>query len=401
MMEIVKIVRIITRLNVGGPAIHSVLLTAGLDKNRFRTLLVAGSIGPDEGDMRYYAQEKGVSVEYIPELRRELSLKNDLRAFLKIYRLLKKEKPRILHTHTSKAGTLGRCAGILYNLLSFRDAKKITLVHTFHGHVLSGYFTRAQNFFFTLIERWLGMFTDRIIIVSDSVRKELLSLKIASPGKMEVIPLGFELDKFFSIPCPPDPREQLHIGIVGRLVPIKNHRLFLRTAARFAKEYADIKARFTIIGDGELRNSLEDLTDSLGLRRIVEFSGWRKDIENVYAQLDIVMLTSDNEGTPVSLIEAMASARPVVAPDVGGVRDLLGLETAVENGKKLKFNFMERGLLVESGDESGFVAALTFLAANKETRKKLGLSGRDFVKSFYSKERLIHDIETLYQDLLK
>ena len=395
-MEPIKVVRIITRLNVGGPAIHSVLLTAGLDRARFRTRLAAGCVGPDEADMSYYADALGVTYEYIPQLRRELSFLNDTAAFFRIWRLLKKERPRILHTHTAKAGTLGRCAGILLNLFSGKGAKRMALVHTFHGHVLTGYFNAPQKTLFAAVERLLARFTDRIVTVSASVKDDLVSLRIAAPEKISVIPLGFDLDRFLAVPVPADSAGPLRVGIIGRLAPIKNHLLFLRVAARFLKERPAADARFFIIGDGALRASLEALADSLGIRSRVTFTGWRRDLQDVYAGLDVIMLTSDNEGTPVSLIEAMACARPVISSEVGGTRDLTGADPRLS---KQGFKVMERGILVRAGDEAGFAAGLAFLADDYNERRRLALSGREFVKSFHCRQRLIRDIEGLYQEL--
>jgi len=390
-MKKIKILRIIARLNIGGPAIHTVLLTEGLSKDRFDSLLVCGNIEDSEGDMSYYAAEKNVFPVFIRQLERSINPLNDLRALVKIYQIIKTENPDIVHTHTAKAGSLGRAAAIIYNLSHPKN--KIKLVHTFHGHVFSGYFNRFNTRFFVLIERFLAAFTDCVITVSESVKKEILSLKICPAEKINVIPLGFELKKFLAIT--PRSKDHLNIGIVGRLVPIKNHKLFLEAASDVIKNNPHIKLKFQIVGDGSLKEYLEDYSRKLSITGQVDFLGWQKDLAHVYSDLDIVALTSINEGTPVSLIEAMASGRVVVATDVGGVRDLLGPELKL-SVPGAAFRIMERGILVNSQEHSHFAAALQFALDNDDLRIKMGASARDFTRISFSKNRLIKDIESIY-----
>ena len=426
-MKKIKILRIIARLNVGGPAIHTVLLTVGLDKTKFDSLLVCGAVSSGEGDMEYYAAERQVKPVYIPQLRRELNVFNDLIAFIKIFRLVKAEKPDIIHTHTAKAGTLGRLAGIVYNcqmrLLRFarndgrsegrlprrrRSYDAVKLIHTFHGHIFDGYFNKFLASVFIIIEKFLAYFSSRIITVSESVKKELIDLGVCKSDKIEVIPLGFELDKFLDINadsrgCLPSRQagnadiRRLNVGIVGRLVPIKNHYLFLDAVSKIVKENPELKAKFKIIGDGELRQGLEEYSCKLNIANCVEFLGWQKDLVKVYSGLDIVCLTSLNEGTPVSLIEAMASGKAIVATDAGGVRDLLGDE------KEIKDNFVvrERGVTAKSKDADGFAKALMFILQNEEVKRNLSKDARDYVKDRFCKERLISDMEELYLKVLK
>jgi len=397
-MKKIKVLRIIARLNIGGPAIHTVLLSAYLDKNRFDTILVAGSVSPDEGDMAYYAAQHNVRPYYIPALKRDLNIFDDFSAFLTLFFLIKKERPAIVHTHTAKAGTLGRAAAILYNALGFYTGKRVILVHTFHGHVFSGYFSRTKTRVFTLIERILAFFTGTIITVSESVKEELSSLRIARPEKIRVIPLGFELEGFLKL-TPEQKQGPFRIGIVGRLVPIKNHRLFLDAAAKVLENRGD-EVCFKIIGDGELRSELMSYAQKLGIKQSVEFPGWERDLRGVYAALDVVALTSFNEGTPVSLIEAMAAARAIVATDVGGVRDLLGALTNEREEAGCRFKILERGILVASGDSDGFAAALAYLIANSEIRQRLGRQARDFASVMFRKERLIADITHVYESIV-
>ena len=462
-MKKIKVVRVIARLNIGGPAIHTILLTDGLNKDKFDSLLVCGTIAKDEGDMLYYARARNVVPYIIPELRRELNPLNDVIAFLKIYKLIRRENPDIIHTHTAKAGTLGRLAGIFYNLLA---ARRIKLIHTFHGHVFEGYFGRFKTRLFIFIERLLAYFNSKIITVSSAVKEELVSLRISSEAKIEVIPLGLELDRFLELPLsrlpiqgtrdPDSPdnagilssresgkgtRRCLNIGIVGRLVPIKNHRLFLESAAKVIRDNPALDLKFKIIGDGELRAELKEFTQKLNLNSAVEFSGWQNDLSEVYSDLDIVCLTSINEGTPVSLIEAMASGKAVAATDAGGVKDLVGeslegpedergftpleascrrqpsdasgvlplmgftpleaVEKSASNERPLTgFSARKRGIMVRSGDADSFAGALSFLLRNEVIRKKMAAAGREFVREKFAKKRLIKDIESLYEQVV-
>ena len=351
--------------------------------------------------------ERGVRPIYIPELSRELNPLKDLIAFVKICRIIKAEKPDIIHTHTAKAGALGRIAGIYYNCLVRLPACRqgrlrpfgarndaVKLIHTFHGHVFEGYFNRLFRCIFILIERCLAYFTCRVITVSESVKNELAGLGICQAEKIQVIPLGFELEKFLGV-APRNKEEIVNIGIVGRLAPVKNHRLFLEAAASILKEKPRLKARFKIIGDGQLRSELEEYARELKIAPWVEFTGWQKDLPAVYSDLDVVCLTSLNEGTPVSLIEAMASGKAVVATEVGGVPELLGEVAEERDG----FSIRERGISSKPKDTQGFARALTFILANPEARKSLAQAAREYVKTVFSKERLVRDMENLYLEV--
>ena len=392
-----KILRIIARLNIGGPAIHTVLLTAFLDKEQFESILICGNISKDEGSMLYYAEEHGVKPLIIPDLRRELNLWSDLLALIKIYRIIKAERPDIVHTHTAKAGALGRLAVIIYNLHFFRRNKP-KLVHTFHGHIFGGYFSKINVTIFLFIERFLAIFTDRIITVSDSVRNSLLHLSICKNDKIKVIPLGFELERFLSL----EPRSapSVNIGIIGRLVPIKNHNLFLDAVSNVVKNFPEKKLRFEVIGDGQLREGLEKRASELGLNDYVYFQGWNNNIADSYRDLDILALTSLSEGTPVSVIEAMASGRASVATDVGGVRDLLGGEVRHNVIKDRQYKVVERGIIVESFDPKDFAGALSLAIQDSALRKQIGLRAREFAAKRFSKERLLDDMRLLYDDVL-
>jgi len=400
----IKVLRIISRLNIGGPAIHAFLLTKNLNKERFESILVSGRLLSTEGDMSFLFDSLEKKPIYIDSLQRELNFTKDLVAFINILKILYREKPDIVHTHTTKAGASTRFAVFLYGLLTQRTIKTI---HTFHGHVFTGYFNQFISSIIIWIERFLMRITDLIIAISPSQYNELTKVyRIAPSYKVKVKELGFNLKLFLN-----NEREKgkfrdsinienniILIGIIGRLVPIKNHKMFLRSAKQFIITNPNIKVKFVVIGDGELREQLEELTHKLELNDNVTFCGWIKDVSLVYSDLDILALTSLNEGTPVSIIEAMASSVPVIATDAGGVVDLLGPSLKRSNS----FKICERGILCKKDDPVGFSHGLSYLInLNSEEEKRLLSRARDFVKSKYRQERLIEDIENLYSELMR
>lgn len=391
-----KIVRIIARLNIGGPARHAVLLSHALHNGRHDTCLVTGVPEPHEGDMSFLLDGLGVRRVVIPWLRRSLHPSGDLRTLWSLVRLLWQEQPDIVHTHTAKAGTLGRVAGLVYN--RFHPNRRALLIHTFHGHVLHGYFGTLPSRFFMAIERWLARRTDCLIAVSDAIKAELLRYGIGRPQQLVVVPVGLELGPLFQVE-PPDGNgaSQFRIGVVGRLVPVKNHRLLIDAVHCLTTLMPTGLVRCSIVGDGELRQELERDVAQRGLQGIVEFQGWRFDLPQVYGTVDCVCLSSLNEGTPLSLIEAMAAARPVVSTDVGGVRDFLGRPQAEQPHPR--FCVLERGLVVRSGDVQGFAEALRFLAGSPDLRRQLGEASRGYIQSRFTTERLVRDLEELYETL--
>lgn len=390
-MQKKKILRVIARLNIGGPAINAVLLTAGLNNENFESKLVVGRIDKPEGDMSYLAKACGIWPIVIPQLGRSLNIWDDSVAFWKIFCLIKRERPDIIHTHTAKAGTLGRLAGILHKLTI--PGEKCVLVHTFHGHVLSGYFSGLTTRFFILIERILAKFSGKIIAVSEAIREDILNFGIGDKQKVQVVYLGFELDKFLNIKHRGSPTI-LNVGIIGRLVPIKNHKLFLDAAKILlnSKLKTQYSIQFFIVGDGELRKDLEGYARELGISEKVKFLGWQTDLVKVYENLDIVALTSINEGTPVSLIEALAASKVVIATDVGGVKDVIGLQVYPE--------IADRGILVKPNDKEAFAAGLNLLISDGALRQRLALAGREFVSRKFDSKRLIKDMEMLYNNML-
>jgi len=405
-----KVLRIIARLNVGGPARHVVWLTAGLKQDGYDTLLVSGVVPPGEDDMSYVAAQAGVTPLVLPEMSREISPKDAITVW-KLFRLLLREKPDLVHTHTAKAGTVGRLAGLMYRWLTpttlIGRPRPCRFVHTYHGHVFHSYYGPGRTRLFLAIERTLArLVTDRIVVITEQQRREINeSFRVGRAPQFAVIPLGIDLDiyadwqqrreefrKELNIAA-----DEILIGIVGRLTEIKNHQLFLQTAAEFQK-FGRAKVKFLILGGGHLRSQLEQQAAALGLREECLFLGSRSDPENFYPALDIVALTSLNEGTPLSIIEGMANARPVVATLVGGVRDLLGQRVSAANEQR--FAIHERGLAVASGDSQAFAHALDYLIANAQLRDDLGRRGQEFILKNYAKERLIADMSALYAELL-
>ncbi len=406
-----KVIRVIARLNVGGPAKHVAWLTEGLREDGYNTLLIAGKVPEGEEDMGYFAAELGVFPLFIPQMSREISL-NDAVTVWKLFRLCLRERPDIVHTHTAKAGTVGRTAGFLYRWLTpgtfIGKPRRCKFVHTYHGHVFHSYYGRRRTQLFLTIERLLAkLVTDRLIVVSKQQRTEIgEKFRVGRLKQFRVVPLGMDLGvfaehaerraKFRHELCIPD--DALLIGIVGRLTEIKNHEMFLNVVARLKAIDPACRrqgaVRFIVIGDGGLREGLEDQQHALGLEKDVIFVGSRKDPEYFYPALDIVALTSKNEGTPLTLIEAMANARPVVATSVGGVVDLLG--DVVEDGP---YQVCRRGIAVPADDEEAFVMALSRIIRDRSLRQELGDAGLEFVEVNYSKERLFEDIKDLYAEL--
>lgn len=384
MANLIRVCRIIGRLNIGGPAIHAVGLTKGLRARGYETVLVAGQEGVREGSMRDLAAEHGVEPWFVPELGREIRPARDLVALLKLLQLFRQQRPTIVHTHTAKAGTLGRLAAKL--------ARVPITIHTFHGHTFHGYFSRGATRAFLAIERRLAMTTTGIVAVSEGQRHDLLRLKIGSPDKVVVIPLGLELDGLLRADLRRgDLRRRLGvspgvplIGIIARLVPIKDIATFLEAAADLHRSRPDVQ--FVIVGDGELWSPLTKQARTLGLDGCAHFLGWQRDLLPIYADLDLVALSSINEGTPVSLIEAMAAGLPVVATRVGGVPDL------VEDGKM--------GLLVPPRDAKALSAAMATLMADADRRREMGQQGRGAVYPTYSDGALLDRMDRLYLSLL-
>ena len=407
----IKIVRVIARLNVGGPAKHVAWLTAGLQNGEWESLLVAGSVPPGEEDMGYFAEGLGVRPILLKEMSREISPK-DVITIWKLYRLFKREKPNLVCTHTAKAGTVARSAGLLYRWLTpatlIGRPRNCYFIHTYHGHIFHNYYGRLKTRMFLLIEKLLArVITDRLIVIGKQQRQEIHeTFGVGRAEQIVVVPLGLDLGVF----AEPQKRRQIFrkelraeedeilVGIVGRLTEIKNHQLFLEAVARYKAEAATNggRVRFVVVGDGNLALRLKERATTLDLKEDVIFAGSRRDPENFYAGLDIVALTSKNEGTPLTLIEAMANGIPVISTAVGGVVDLLG--EPVSEGSQ--FKICQRGISVRPGDAAAFAAGLKRLVDDPDLRKELGARGREFAARNHSRERLIEDLSALYRSVI-
>lgn len=387
-----KVIRIIDRLNIGGPAKHVTWLTAGLDRSDFETTLVTGTVPEGEGDMSWFAHRAGVEPVVIPEMSRELSPR-DLMVIWKLLRLFFRLRPDIVHTHKAKAGAAGRVAATIYRVLTRRHVR---IYHTFHGHIFHSYYGRLKTGIFVMIERALAMFcTDRIIVISRQQFDEIHGdFGVGRREQFSIIPLGLDLEEMASPAV--NLRRELGlengeglIGIVGRLCEVKNHSMFLQSCAGLL----DTGAHFVVIGDGHLREELEAEVETLKIKKLVTFTGFRDDVGALYSELDIVALTSLNEGTPLTLIEGMSRGVPAVATDVGGVRDLMGEVIEQRDG----FKVCRHGLMSPGRDHIAFAAAIRFLLEREDLRREMGLRARDFVFEEYSRERLIEDISNLYR----
>jgi glycosyltransferase involved in cell wall biosynthesis len=404
----VKVLRIIARLNVGGPARHVTWLTSGLRAFSYDTTLLTGVPPPGEEEMTAFVAAHGIVPRVIPEMSREITLR-DVGVIWKVFRLLLRTRPAIVHTHTAKAGAAGRIAAFLYRYLTpgtlIGRPRRCRTLHTFHGHVFHGYYGAAKSRLFVRIERALARITDCIVVISPQQLREIRDgFGVGRSARFEVIRLGID---FATCVAPAGARDaarrelgigegEIAVGIVGRLTPIKNHRLFLDVAAQFAARPDALPVRFVVVGDGELRRDLESYSNSPN----VLFAGSRDDMARVYAALDAVALTSSNEGTPLSLIEGMAASRPFVATAVGGVVDLAGGETDAAAPSIPGVTFHERGVLVHDGSDAAFAAALAALLADRDRMRAIAEAGHRYVVEEYSTDRLLRDIDALYRDLL-
>ena len=392
----IKVLRIINRFNLGGPTFNAAYLTKYLSDD-FETLLVGGDKDDTEESSTFILDQLGLNPIIIPEMRRDIGMKEDKIAYQKLKQIIKEFQPDIVHTHASKAGTLGRLAA--------SKCKVPVIVHTFHGHVFHSYFGKTKTILFKNIERYLAKKSTAIIAISDIQKNELsVEHKICKKNKIKVVPLGFDLTKFqdnieekrksfrefYKIE-----NDEIAIGIIGRLVPIKNHKLFI-DAINTLRTKTERKIRVFIIGDGEEKENLIGYCENLNInfveytkqkkQALITFTSWIKDVDWANAGLDIIALSSLNEGTPVSLIEAQASNKPIVTTNVGGVENVV-----VQN---------ETAFVVPSNDLQQFSEALLRLINNDDLRIRMGSKGWNHVKDKFHYTRLVNDMEKLYVSLL-
>lgn len=383
-----KVLRIINRFNLGGPTYNAAYLTKYLSSD-YETLLVGGQHDETEASSSHILEDLNLNPIIIPEMRREINFKNDRIAYQKIKNIINEFKPDIVHTHASKAGAIGRIAA--------KKAGVKQIYHTFHGHVFHSYFGKTKTTFYKNLERYLAKKSTKIIAISEIQKYELVDIhKICKPEKVKVIPLGFDLDRFkenqenkraifrkeWRIK-----ENEIAIGIIGRIVPIKDHHFFIDVIEQIKK---DKNVRFFIIGDGESKQEIIDYAKKKSLSvstnnnpAKIQFTSWIKKIDIANAGLDIICLSSKNEGTPVSLIEAQASYKPIVSTKIGGINDV------VEDNKT--------ALLSDVGDLDSYVRNLSLLINDDKLRKKFSLNAENQSNKFTYK-RLVDDIEKLYSN---
>lgn len=382
-----RVLRIINRFNVGGPVYNVTYLTKYLPET-YETLLIGGCATQTEQDATYILSDHGIQAQVLPSMSRSIRIFNDLKTFFILLKLIRSFKPDIVHTHASKAGVLGRIAA---KIMGVR-----VIVHTYHGHVFHGYFNSTITKYILFIERILGRLSTKIIAISAAQQQDIVTkYQIVSKNKTVVIPLGFDLSRFEkSIENRIALRHQMNltahktaVAIVGRIAPIKNHRLFIDAAAETYKKHPE-EFIFYVVGDGELRDDLTDylFTTYPWLKSSVIFTSWIADMTLFYPAMDVVCLTSINEGTPVSLIEAQASGIPVISTNVGGVKDVI--------------NPNETGIILNEHSAVELSNHLIELHLNRELRIKMSQNARNFVKERYTYHRLVADIDGLYKTLL-
>lgn len=392
-----KVLRIINRFNLGGPTYNVAYLSKYMAPE-YETLLIGGKFGESEGSSDFIVKKLGLHPIIIPEMQREINAKNDYIAYQKIKKIIKRFQPDIVHTHASKAGFLGRAAA--------HSLDVPIVLHTFHGHVFHSYFNKYKTQLYKGLERNMAKKSDKIIAISNIQKEELCNIhKIADESKFQVIPLGFDLDRFkdnyegkradFRAKYKLQ-NDEIAIGIVGRLVHVKNHKLFIDAIAKL-KANTNKKIRVFIIGDGELKPELISQAKYLGLSTCdtqinghipdIMFTSWITNIDWAYAGLDLACLTSRNEGTPVSLIEAQAGSTPIVSTNVGGIENVVIPQ--------------KTALLSENNNLEDFAQKLQEVVNNDSLRESMSLQGWDFVHKRFHYNRLVNDMKNLYNDLLK
>ncbi|HXP51682.1 MAG TPA: glycosyltransferase [Bacteroidia bacterium] len=392
-----RVLRLINRFNLGGPTYNVTYLTRYLAPE-FETLLVGGMKEESEASSDFILEQNGVKPVIIKEMRRSINPMNDIAAYREIKKLIKEFKPDIVHTHAAKAGALGRMAAFSCNV-------PITL-HTFHGHVFHSYFGNVQTSVYKNIERYLAKRTTALVTLSEKQKHELSVVhKIAPPEKFHIVPLGFDLERFWT--NQEEKRrsfrkqyqiadDEIAIGIIGRLVPVKNHRMFLK-AFQLAKSKSAIKIKAFIIGDGELKEQLMNYCKEIGLsftsraelhpNSDVFFTSWIQEADIATAGVDVIALSSLNEGTPVSLIEAQAASKPIVSTQVGGI------ENVVIPGSS--------ALLSPVNDHIAFSENLLKLVNDPTLRQNLSVTGKDFVIEHFHYTALVMNMSHLYLKLLQ
>lgn len=391
----IRVQQLIARLNIGGPAVLVLDLAATLNQRGLDVRVAAGQVGPGEAQMDHWADRRGVVWRPVDGLSPRLGRGNG-RAWREMRRLVG-DGVEVVHTHTAKAGTLGRLAALS---LGRRRPK---LVHTFHGHVFSGYFPAWKTRLFVAIERFLARRTEVVVVLSPEQADDICDVyRVCDRDRVRIIPIGLDLEPFINAQ-PGGLRPDLGlgpdvflVGLIGRLTAIKNQSLAIEALALAAGRDPGADIHLALIGDGEDEAALKTLAAARGVADRVHFTGWQKDMPGVYAGLDGVILTSDNEGLPLALVEALAAGKPVAATPVGGVPTLLGLEGRPSPGG---YATAGRGLVCAKGDAAGLAAALRTMAARDPESLERAQRGREYVLNRHSHQAFAFAHENLYREL--
>ena len=378
-----EVLRVLTRLGAGGPPIHAVTLTREMSRFGYHTVLATGKCGNEDGDMSYLLR-KDDPVCWIPEMSRSVSIWNDLCALWRLFRLMRRTRPAIVHTHTAKAGMLGRLAA--------RLAGVPIVVHTFHGNVLSGYFSPPVNWAIRQVERFLALLSDALCVLSPEQRVEMTErYRIAAPAKVKVVPLGMDLGQFEQLELP-SAAGVLTVGWLGRFVGIKNLPLLVSVIEETLRRSDRI--RFVIAGDGPESAGVEAAAARFGDR--VRWLGWQRDIVPVIRQCHVLLQTSHNEGTPVALIQGMAAGRAFLSTPVGGVVDMVAGEAVqVQSGARWFAN-----AVLADPDPTAFARALCRLLEQPGLVDSMGRAARKFATERYTLPALLENLNRLYLGLL-
>lgn len=384
-----KLIEFITRLNIGGPSFHVLSIAEGLKKLGWETVLVTGTTTEHEGDLLKETLNYNIRIIVIPELKSGINPLKDLIAFFKFLMILKREKPDVLHSHTAKAGFMARTGGFLLQIF-FKE--KFLIVHTFHGFIFEGYFSKPISKLILAIERLLAKISDRIICVSDTLKEMAIKkYRLAPDSKISVVYYGVNSVLTHS----PDSQEKridkFTFGIVGRLVPIKGHELFLESAnLLLVNTNHDLPLKFLIVGDGPEREKIKNIAINLGIEKNVFFSGWRRD--SIYTDIDVLCVTSKNEGVPFVILEALLFKKPVIAVDAGGIKDIFTI--VKDNGA---FYVCKEGLLVKERKSETMTEAMKFLFNNKKLCYDMGNEGYRKIKDNFSLEKMLCQLNELFR----
>lgn len=392
-LEKIKVLHVITRLDKGGSAQNTFLTLLGLKEQNFESSLITGlslesemrqeEIKAVEKDIQRL-ESKGIELVRCPSLVRKINIIKDLRAFFNIWKIIKKNKPLIVHTHTSKAGLLGRLAAKL--------ARVPIIAHTPHGHVFFGYFRRFKTKIFVILEKIASRITDRIVALTEREKQDHVLFKIAKEDKFAVIHSGVELNELQELSSKGKqnfkkelgiPENSFVVGTIGRLVPVKGPEFLVEAAKYIILKHPT--TYFIFGGDGYLEEGLKKKAIELGVQNNIIFLGWRADVSRIISLYDIFALPSLNEGMGRVLVEAMALGKPIVASNIGGIPDL------VSHGKN--------GFLVSPKNPGQLAKYIQILIADKEKRESMGKKGKEIAQNF-SKEIMVDRIIELYKELM-